>query len=146
MRLPNLAKAVGIGTIIAALTAGTAFAAVATGSVNVRSGPGTSYRVLDTLRPGQQVDIVDRSGGWCEVRKSGPDGWVSCNYLANDRYSRDRYGRDRSYRDGPSFGFSIGIGPNRPHRPVRPLPPRPWYDSGFYTSGLNGSFGFSFNN
>ncbi|MCC6918586.1 MAG: SH3 domain-containing protein [Alphaproteobacteria bacterium] len=140
MRLPNLAKAVGIGTVIAALTAGTAFAAVATSSVNVRSGPGTSYRVLDTLRPGEQVDIVGRSGGWCEVRKSGPDGWVSCNYLANDRYDRDRY------RDRPSFGFSIGIGPDRPHRPMRPLPPRHWYDSGFYARGPNGSFGFSFNN
>ena len=59
-------------------------AAVATGSVNVRNGPGTGYAVVDVLRTGQVVDVTRQSGGWCYVVKSGPDGWVSCRYLAGD--------------------------------------------------------------
>ena len=45
----NLLKAAGIGAVATLLTAGAAFAATATTSVNVRTGPGTSYGVVDTL-------------------------------------------------------------------------------------------------
>ncbi|MHB1166743.1 MAG: SH3 domain-containing protein [Candidatus Nanopelagicales bacterium] len=60
-------------------------AAEATASVNVRSGPGVGYAVVDVLSAGEQVDI-DRcvSNGWCYVIKAGPDGWVSGRYLTDD--------------------------------------------------------------
>ena len=58
----NLIRAGALGAVITALTAGAAFAAVATSSVNVRTGPSTSYRVLDTLYPGEHVAVTDRSG------------------------------------------------------------------------------------
>jgi hypothetical protein len=66
------------------LSAGAALAepGQATASVNVRSGPGVGYAVLDTLYPGEGVDIQRCDGGWCYVVHSGPDGWVSANYLA----------------------------------------------------------------
>lgn len=70
--------------VAAAIFAAPSQAAVATGSVNVRSGPGIGYSVLDVLRTGQVVDVTRQSGGWCYVVKSGPDGWVSCRYLTND--------------------------------------------------------------
>lgn len=86
-------------TLVGAALAALAFAAptqaqsvgataVATTNVNVRSGPGTSNRVVDVLRTGQQVRIVNVSGSWCGVEKSGPDGWVSCGYLAEARDAR----------------------------------------------------------
>ncbi len=85
-------------------------AAVATGSVNVRTGPGTGYGVVDVLRPGEVVDVTRQSGGWCYVVKSGPDGWVSCRYLTDD-YVRPGI----SVRPDVSVqlsipGFSISIG------------------------------------
>jgi uncharacterized protein YraI len=111
MKLPGFAKAAGIGGVVVLLTAGASLAAVATASVNVRSGPGISFRVLDTLRPGEQVAIVDRTGSWCAVQKTGPNGWVSCNYLANDGDGRI------IYRPAPSVSLSFGFGNTRP--PIR---------------------------
>src|SRR5687768_9727757 len=106
--MTNLPKVLGIGALVTLLSAGSALAAVATGSVNVRTGPGVWYAKVDTLYRGERVSIVDRAGGWCFVRKSGPDGWVSCRYLA---------GSGVVYRAKPSvsFSFGIGIAPKRMH-------------------------------
>jgi uncharacterized protein YraI len=73
----------GLAALILTLGAGAAFAAPgrATTSVNVRSGPGTSYRVVDTLYPGERVDIQRCTVGWCYVGKAGLNGWVSEAYL-----------------------------------------------------------------
>lgn len=66
------------------LSAGAALAdpAEATGAVNVRSGPGVNYSIVDQLYPGETVDVGQCEGGWCFVDHSGPDGWVSANYLS----------------------------------------------------------------
>jgi uncharacterized protein YraI len=66
------------------LGAGAALAdpAQATGAVNVRSGPGVGYSIVDQLYPGENVDVGRCDGGWCFVDHSGPDGWVSANYLS----------------------------------------------------------------
>jgi hypothetical protein len=37
--------------------------------------------VVDTLRPGERVDIGRCTAGWCYVGKAGPNGWVSSAYL-----------------------------------------------------------------
>lgn len=119
----NLVKAGALGVVVTALSAGAAFAAVATTAVNVRTGPSTSYRVVDTLRPGERVNIVRRSHGWCAVTKAGPDGWVSCAYL-------ERGVRYRPAPPPPRVNFSFGFGyPWRPmdnhhhHRWTPPPPP-----------------------
>ena len=74
--------------ILAALTilsVSTAFAApaVTTASVNFRTGPGTGYASLGTLREGSQVDLgaCDQSGAWCAVTVGGKSGFVSGQYL-----------------------------------------------------------------
>ena len=114
--------------------AGAANAAVATGSVNVRAAP-VNGAVVDVLRPGQQVEIDRCTGGWCYVIKSGPDGWVSSNYLSDDDSGfdddddrvivPDRSGPGRPDVDVnigfnvPGFSFQIGSGgfDIRPGRP-----------------------------
>ncbi|MCW8843381.1 MAG: SH3 domain-containing protein, partial [Rhodobacteraceae bacterium] len=56
--------------------------AKATAWVNVRSGPGTGYGVVDTMAPGEVGNMTEcRSNGWCYIQRSGPDGWVSSSYL-----------------------------------------------------------------
>lgn len=122
-------KALTFGLALAALCATTASAfavtAYATNPVNVRSGPGVGYRIVDTLRRGERVDIDYCRGSWCFVVKSGPDGWVSANYLSRggDRYYRDDslddfyIERPRVYRSYPLYRrydpnfFGICIGP-----------------------------------
>lgn len=93
--------------------------------LNLRAGPGTGYGVVDVLARGERVDVVRRTGGWCEIRRPGPDGWVSCRYLAETgRPGRpDRTGRpdvDIEFSI-PGFSFSIGDGRDRwTGRPGRP--------------------------
>lgn len=112
----TILKAGALGAVVTALSAGAAFAAVATGSVNVRSGPSTGYSIVDQLRAGQQVNVVDRAGSWCEVSKPGRDGWVACSYLSANSPGRYARGPSRGpdfgydYDDSPDVTFSFGIG------------------------------------
>jgi hypothetical protein len=86
-----------------------AIGAQATASVNVRSGPGTQYGVVDTLYPGENVDVDGcRSSGWCLIEHSGPDGWVSARYLANSDDDFDD--EDRTIRRSPNVTFSFSFG------------------------------------
>lgn len=67
------------------MTAGAyAWTASATASVNVRSGPGTGYRVIDVLQRGERVEVEYCRSGWCFIDQGrfGPNGWVSGNYLS----------------------------------------------------------------
>ncbi len=113
-----IALAVAAFALFAGTASSFAAAAYATGTVNVRQGPGTGYGVVDVLRRGETVDVDRCRGGWCFVRKRGADGWVSANYLA-----RDRFYDDDDYYDEPAFV----IRPPRPpfHRP-RPFPRDPY--------------------
>ena len=54
-----------------------------TGSdVNLRSGPGTGYRVVDTLPAGATVTVTDQSNGkWYAVSYNGKSGYMSANYI-----------------------------------------------------------------
>jgi uncharacterized protein YgiM (DUF1202 family) len=49
--------------------------------VNVRSGPGVSYRVLGQLKSGQMVPVVDvnETGSWLQIDFKGRDGWVNAD-------------------------------------------------------------------
>jgi len=52
--------------------------------VNVREGPGTSFREIDALAPGTGVQILgqDASGAWLNVRlEDGREGWVSARLV-----------------------------------------------------------------
>ena len=58
--------------------------AVVTGNgVNMRSGPGTNYRVIDSLPRGATVNVSDRSNGsWYAVDYNGSSGFMSSSYLS----------------------------------------------------------------
>jgi len=128
-------KALTLGVALAALVGSTAGAFAATAyaasPLNVRSGPGPGYRIVDVLRRGEAVEVDYCQGSWCAISKPGPDGWVSANYLSrgggydDDFYDDDDYYDDDLYFDrprvirrypiirhyDPSFSACIG-GPN----------------------------------
>ena len=56
--------------------------ATALTTLNVRSGPGTGYRVIDVLRAGESVSVAGCRPGWCFVHTRHTAGWASAGYLA----------------------------------------------------------------
>ena len=49
-------------------------------SLNIRSGPGTSYKKTGTVKKGDKVTIYEKSGNWGRTK----DGWVSLKYVKLD--------------------------------------------------------------
>lgn len=83
-RLPRLPLALATA-LVGALSAGAALAedAIATTQLNVRSGPGTGFAVVDVLDASERVTMSEcQPSGWCYITHDGPDGWVSAAYLA----------------------------------------------------------------
>lgn len=110
-----------------------AAAATPTTTLNVREFP--NGPVITVIRPGDEVRIIGRSGGWCQLAR--PAGWASCSYLTESGYDDDdddvivipdddddRVSPDVSIGFSiPGFSFSIGNGGvdfDRPGRPGRP--------------------------
>ena len=55
---------------------------VTTDVLNVRSGAGTSYSKIGTLKKGATVTILQTSNGWHKIELSGGKiGWVSADYI-----------------------------------------------------------------
>lgn len=53
-----------------------------TSSMNIRSGPSTSNRVVDHLSAYERFDIVSRSGNWVRIAKNGYTvGFISNSYV-----------------------------------------------------------------
>lgn len=50
--------------------------------LNVRSGPGTNYRIITTVKHNQAVQVYQTSGSWSKVNiNNKTTGWVSNTYL-----------------------------------------------------------------
>ena len=82
-------------------------------SLNVRSGPGTGYRVVSSLSQGQTVTVSSISSGWAKISS----GYCSTQYLS--KVSSSSSGSSSSttpytvntavlnIRSGPGTGYSI---------------------------------------
>ena len=49
--------------------------------LNVRTGGGLDYQVIDQLRPGEKVTVIGEGGGWYEVTIPEKTGYVSGEFL-----------------------------------------------------------------
>lgn len=102
--------------LVGALSAGAALAedAIATTELNVRSGPGTSFAVVDVLAANERVTMSEcQASGWCYITHDGPDGWVSASYLAPVPGTVETGGADCRVvieigPGGPSFRLECG--------------------------------------
>ena len=70
----------GFVSVLAFLPDASASHVVIAGTLNVRSGPGTSYSIIGTLSKGTQVNVVSTSGSWSKIN-SPKTGWVASQYL-----------------------------------------------------------------
>jgi uncharacterized protein YraI len=106
------------GGLLLIAGASAANAAVVSGDLNLRSGPGTGYRVIDTMPAGSYVDVLGCSGSWCRVQFGGAVGYASASYLGGGGGSYAAapvYAEPPIYSEpyyaGPAFGFGVGFGP-----------------------------------
>jgi len=84
MQLNTFFKIALLATVATSMTTEVfAAEAAATTALNVRTGPGTEFAVIDTLFTGERVDATEcQTNGWCFIsHDGGPDGWVSGRYL-----------------------------------------------------------------
>jgi len=105
-------KTAGLAIAAFIASAGIASAATVTNDLNLRSGPGTGYRVVDTMPAGAYVNVIGCGGSWCRVNWRGEVGYASASYLA--RGGRAVYAAEPVYVAPPpvvSFGFGFGNGP-----------------------------------
>ncbi len=87
--------------------------ATVTGSkVNMRSGPGLNYRVVDCLDKGTEVTVTNRSNGeWYAINYNGSEGFMSSRYLNinNDYQNAEIVGSEGiGYIDGEYVRFRSG--------------------------------------
>jgi SH3 domain protein len=53
--------------------------------INMRTGPGIQYRILESLSSGDQVAHLGSEGDWSRIRTpEGVEGWVPAGYLSSD--------------------------------------------------------------
>lgn len=95
-----LGLGLAVGLVLGGSTAALAAAAVVDTHLNVRSGAGTHFRVVDVARRGEVVDVEHCRGSWCFITRRGPDGWVSANYLSR---GGDYYYDDDFFYDEPIY-------------------------------------------
>lgn len=81
MKFKTLTLAAGV--LLA--SAGIASAAVVTNDLNLRSGPGTRYEVIDTMPAGAHVRVIGCGGAWCRVNWRGRVGFASASYIGGGR-------------------------------------------------------------
>ena len=52
-------------------------------SINVREGPGVSFRSVGSVRPGERASILERRAGWARIQPEGKAlvGWVAESFV-----------------------------------------------------------------
>lgn len=84
--LTAVVTAASLVTGLSGVDLASAASATATTSVNIRSGPGTSYRIVGGLYRGQSITpLAAAHNGWVRVRFNGASAYVSSSYLSLDK-------------------------------------------------------------
>jgi len=127
--LPLALSAAGI---LVCSCAALAVEAAAKSAVNVRTGPGTSYGIVDQLFAGEVVEISECAPtNFCFINHDGPDGWVSATYLipVSDDEAPDEGDMEEGAGSNPDCSFGFNVGPGGPSLTVNcgdgPTPPPP---------------------
>jgi L,D-peptidoglycan transpeptidase YkuD (ErfK/YbiS/YcfS/YnhG family) len=54
-------------------------------ALNVRTGPGTTYKIVITVKQNQAVTVSQTKGSWDKVTVAGKTGWASNQYLTTKK-------------------------------------------------------------
>ncbi len=62
--------------------------------LNLRTGPGTSFRIVAAIETGDAVEVLERRESWTRVRiRDGDEGWIPAGYLQDTMPDRLRVAR-----------------------------------------------------
>ena len=50
------------------------------GTLNVRSGPNTSFSIITKVNPGEKYQLLEESPGWYKIKTASGEGWISAQY------------------------------------------------------------------
>jgi len=141
MKSVMMRAALAAVAVLSAVSAAFAVDAVATTTVNVRTGPGTDFSIVGQLAAGERVDIREcTSANWCFVNRAGPSGWVSAAFLTAPPSvpvpppapapAPSTPGENCSFGftigpGGPTLAINCGDAPPPPAPPAPPAPPPP---------------------
>lgn len=105
-----MAAALVAAGLLASTVGAFAVEAAAKSAVNVRTGPGTSYGIVDQLTAGEVVNVTECApSNFCFVEHNGPDGWVSANFLTSlDDEEEAPVEEGSGANPDCSFGFTMG--------------------------------------
>ena len=84
-------------------------------SLNFRSGPGTKYSIIGSIKKGAEVSVISESNGWSKVDYNGKVGYVSSQYLANKSDSSNNTNEEVKYTkvvNASALNFRSGPGTN----------------------------------
>ena len=82
-------------------------------SVNVRTGPSTSYTSIMKLNKGDKVEYISSSGNWSKVRYNEKEGYISNTYIKSVSTTststdiRQITGNSVNFRKGPGTNYSV---------------------------------------
>lgn len=102
----------------------TAYVQTASGSLNLREQPGSSYRVLRTIPRGSAVTVLSYGDPWCQVTYGGTEGYVMTSFLRFETQPTlpQEPEEDHDETDKPETGGSSGE-TTQPPTPT-PAPPQ----------------------
>lgn len=94
--------------LISILTNGQETKYVDTDVLNIRSGAGTKYEVVDKISHGQKVTVLSKQGKWSEIElENGTKGFVSTKFLSDKITSTNS---SNSSKKNSWTGYIIVIG------------------------------------
>ncbi|MFZ5648050.1 MAG: SH3 domain-containing protein [Bacillota bacterium] len=117
-------------------------AEVTESGVNIRSGPGTGFRILGQAVAGSQYDVADKSGGWYKISGGSVSGWISDQFVkistaAASRGAAERpspvsgvavvKGSEVNIRSGPGTNYNVLSSANRGQRFLLVDKANDWY-------------------
>lgn len=87
-------------------------------ALNLRAGPGTSYQVIDKLRPGSCAREIKDHGNWTKVKTCwGKIGWVYAPYLTETE-RRESW----TFVNTKIDRLNLRTGPSTQYRVIRSMP------------------------
>ena len=81
-------------------------------TLNVRSGPSTTYSIIDTLKQNAKVEVISIENNWAKIKHNNEIGYVSAEYLSDkkvEEVTQTKYvnATTLNVRSGPSTAYSI---------------------------------------
>ena len=80
-------------------------------TLNVRSGPSTTYSIIDTLKQDAKVEVISIENNWAKIKHNNEIGYVSAEYLSDKKVEtiQIKYvnATTLNVRSGPSTTYSI---------------------------------------